>query len=137
MSKIFPFRLEAFLEGKTNLTEMSTLKVYRFPLTLLMLNKLRCHAHFLFPANQITWSGFLIEIHIFIGNSADPDQLASSEANWSGSTLSAKTGHVVFSKRQIKVIYHVRKYIIWQVYSEDLDQPGQLHILTSLWAVSG
>ena len=27
-------------------------------------------------------------------NSADPDQLASSEANWSGSTLFAKTGHI-------------------------------------------
>ena len=27
-------------------------------------------------------------------NSADPDQLASSEANWSGSTLFAKAGHV-------------------------------------------
>ena len=25
--------------------------------------------------------------------SADPDQLASSEANWPGSTLFAKTGH--------------------------------------------
>ena len=35
-------------------------------------------------------------------NSADPDQLASSEANWSGSTLFAKTGHVVFSKRNVK-----------------------------------
>ena len=31
-------------------------------------------------------------------NSADPDQLAS---NWSGSTLFAKTGHVVFSKRRV------------------------------------
>ena len=27
-------------------------------------------------------------------NSADPDQLASSEANWSGSTLFEKTGHI-------------------------------------------
>ena len=36
-------------------------------------------------------------------NSADSDQLASSEANWSGSTLFAKTGHVVFSKRRIKL----------------------------------
>ena len=27
-----------------------------------------------------------------MANSADPDQLASSEANWSGSTLFAKTG---------------------------------------------
>ena len=34
-------------------------------------------------------------------NSADPDQLASSEANWSGSTLFAKTGHVVLSKRRV------------------------------------
>ena len=29
-----------------------------------------------------------------MANSADPDQLASSEANWSGSTLFAKTGHI-------------------------------------------
>ena len=34
-------------------------------------------------------------------NSADPDQLASSEANWSGSILFAKTGHVLFSKRRV------------------------------------
>ena len=27
-------------------------------------------------------------------NSVDPDQLASSEANWSGSTLFAKAGYV-------------------------------------------
>ena len=31
-------------------------------------------------------------------NSAESDQLASSEANWSRSTLFAKAGHVVFSK---------------------------------------
>ena len=30
-------------------------------------------------------------------NSAEPDQLASKEANWSGSALFAKIGHVVFS----------------------------------------
>ena len=29
-----------------------------------MLNKLRCHAHFLFSTNQITWSRLLIQIHI-------------------------------------------------------------------------
>ena len=34
-------------------------------------------------------------------NSVDPDHLAS-EANWSESTLFAKTGHVVFSKRRVK-----------------------------------
>ena len=34
-------------------------------------------------------------------NSVDPDRLASLEANLSGSTLFAKTGHVVFSKRRV------------------------------------
>ena len=29
-----------------------------------------------------------------MANSADPDQLASEEANWSGSTLFAKAGYV-------------------------------------------
>ena len=45
-------------------------------------------------------------------NRADPDQLASSEANWSGSTLFAKTGHVVFSKRRVKnffIISHKKR----------------------------
>ena len=29
-----------------------------------------------------------------MANSADPDQLASSEANWSGSTLFAMAGYI-------------------------------------------
>ena len=29
-----------------------------------------------------------------MANSADPDQLASEEANWSGSTLFAKVGYI-------------------------------------------
>ena len=29
-----------------------------------------------------------------MANSADPDQLASSETNWSGSTLFAQEGHI-------------------------------------------
>ena len=29
-----------------------------------------------------------------MANSADPDQLASVEANWIGSTLFAKAGHI-------------------------------------------
>ena len=33
-----------------------------------------------------------------MANSADPDQLASSEANWSGSTLFAKTGQIRVQK---------------------------------------
>ena len=63
-------------------------------LTLVMLNKLRCHAHFYFLANQIIWSGFLIEIHIFNNKQC--------RSRSTGSTLFAKTGHVVFSKRRVK-----------------------------------
>ena len=33
-----------------------------------------------------------------MANSADSDQLASSEANWSGSTLFAKAGSTLFAK---------------------------------------
>ena len=43
-------------------------------------------------------SDYLIQIvDIFtylMANSADPDQLASEEANWSGSTLFAKVGYI-------------------------------------------
>ena len=35
-----------------------------------------------------------INFTYLMANSADPDQLASSEANWSGSTLFAKVGPV-------------------------------------------
>ena len=33
-------------------------------LTLVLLNKLRCHAYFEFTANQLTWSRLLLWIHI-------------------------------------------------------------------------
>ena len=35
-------------------------------------------------------------------NSIDPDQLASSEANWSGSTLFAKAGYMYIQVQQDK-----------------------------------
>ena len=52
-------------------------------------------------------------------NRVDPEQLSSSEAIWSGSTLFAKTGHVVFSKRRVKLINvdvscsFENPYIVW------------------------
>ena len=35
-----------------------------------------------------------MQIQILMTNSTDPDQLASSEANWSGSTLFSKAGYI-------------------------------------------
>ena len=54
-------------------------------------------------------SGYLIWVFdtkftYLMTSSADPDQFDSSEANRSGSTLFAKTGHVLFSKRRVKAV---------------------------------
>ena len=38
--------------------------------------------------------GGLYKFSYLVPNSADPDQLASSEANWSGSTLFVKAGYI-------------------------------------------
>ena len=51
-------------------------------------------------------------------NSADPDQLASSEANWSGSILFAKIGYVVFSKR--RVVYLLLKCCVISCQCDDV-----------------
>ena len=54
-----------FINRQTFIIQSSTeKKIPRYMLALVMLNKLRCHTHFWFTTNQITWSGFLIEIHI-------------------------------------------------------------------------
>ena len=37
-----------------------------------------------------------------MANSADPDQLASSEANWSGSTLFTKAGYIQVQQYKVK-----------------------------------
>ena len=47
----------------------------------------------IFSQSDYFWSRLLIQIHIMT-NSADPDQLASSEANWSGSTLFSMAEHI-------------------------------------------
>ena len=38
-------------------------------------------------------------------NSADPDQLASEESNWSGSTLFPKAGHIQVQQDQGKNVH--------------------------------
>ena len=45
-------------------------------------------------------------------NSADPDQLASSEANWSGSTLFAKAGYIqVQQDKSLHLVPHLPKVL--------------------------
>ena len=52
-----------------NAFTQSALRLHCFPteLTLVLLNKLSCHAHFQFSANQITWSRLLLYSHILSG----------------------------------------------------------------------
>ena len=63
-------------------------------LTLVMLNKLRCHAHFWSSAVRSLDLDCCYKFTYLMANSADSDQLASEEANWSGSTLFAKAGYI-------------------------------------------
>ena len=55
-------------------------------------------------------------------NSADPDQLASSEAEakCSRSTLFAKTGHVVFSKRRVNSVKSARLALLLNIKTSRL-----------------
>ena len=46
-----------------------------------------------------------------MANSADPDQLAFSEANWSGSTLFAKQEISGFSRTRVKSRFIKENYI--------------------------
>ena len=48
----------------TALWSGSAVFTYLVLLTLVMLNKLRCHTHFKFSAKQITWSKLFIQIQI-------------------------------------------------------------------------
>ena len=51
-----------------------------------------------------------IKFKYLMANSADPDQLASSEANWSGSTLFAKAGY--YRVQQDKGYYYVNLCLV-------------------------
>ena len=70
-------------------------------------------------------------------NSANPDQLASSEANWSGMTLFAKTGHDVFSKRMVNLPYnHMELFIVIEEdnkYTETNIQLSYLFVVVLTW----
>ena len=51
-------------------------------LTLVLLNKLRCHAHFYFSANQITWSRLLVQIQIFNGKQCRSRSVGFRQLIW-------------------------------------------------------
>ena len=70
-------------------------------LTLVMLNKLRCHAHFQFSANQIIWSRLLIWIHILNGKQCRSRSVGFLETNWSGSTRLQRQDISGFSRTKV------------------------------------
>ena len=65
-----------------------------FHLTLVLLNKLRATLPFNSQPIRSLDPDCCYKFTYFMANSADPDLLASSEANRSGSTLFAKAGHI-------------------------------------------
>ena len=73
-----------------------------FILTLVLLNKLRCQATSNFQPVRLLDPDCCYKFAYLMANSADPDQLASSEANLSVSTLFAKHGISGFSRTRVK-----------------------------------
>ena len=84
-----------------------------------------------------------------MANSADPDQLASSEANWSGTTMFAKAGHI--QVQQNKGSEHVKwntsneypqhmfcgeKRKIWRIFIEKCVLSGAIYWSRKAWANS-
>ena len=74
-----------------------------------------------------------------MANSADPDQLASSEANWSGTTLFAKQGISGLSRTRLIMNFwnHFSSEILWAIFTkfmwsllvrEDLKFAKQSHV---------
>lgn len=85
----------------SNITQSNKVSKY---LTLLLLKKITLHSHFKFSTNQVAWSNLLLLFIIRGTNSVDPDQLASSEAGWLGSTLFARYSIFVLSRTRVWVL---------------------------------
>ena len=63
-----------------------------------------------------------------MANNADPDQLASSEANWSGSTLFAKVGYIRVQQTRVKIDMQ----FLWNRHGISLHQLiGGIHLIFS------
>ena len=91
-------------------------------LTFVMPSKLRCHAHFKFPANQVTLSGFLIVNHIF----NDKQCRARSVANWSGYTLLLRQGMSCSAREGLvpREVFGRENYI-----SHTVDKSSRWHLM--------
>ena len=75
--------------------------IYRqIMLTLGMQNKLRCCTFSNWQPIRLLDLGCWYKFRYWMTSSEDPDQLASSEANWSGSTLFANAGYIRVSAGQ-------------------------------------
>ena len=72
-------------------------------LNLVLRNKLRNTPTSNFRPIRLLDPDCCYKFTYLMANSADPDQLASSEANWSGSTLFAKSGYIWFSRTRVNI----------------------------------
>ena len=69
-----------------------------------------------------------------MANSADPDQLASEEANWSGSTLFAKAGYIR-GQQEKGVLVQNTLAVLWENVPADVC-PQRRHNSTCSFTVS-
>ena len=98
-----------------------------------MLNKLRCHTHFLFSAIQITWCRLLIQIHIL-----NDKQCRSKSVGLKPTDLDLhcfqRQGISGFSRTRIKILEEHEKYLLLAcTHSNDSDQLVYLHWPVFAW----
>ena len=77
---------------------------------------------------------FCYKFAYLMANSADPDQLASSEANWSGSTLFAKQGISWLSRTRVKLNFSKKSFRNIIRVSNSLDPDQTRSFQASSWS---
>ena len=84
-----------------------TVSYWQLLVKLTLLNILVWYINFLFPISSVPDFNYYSRFQGCIENSADPDQLASIEASWSGSTLFSKEEISGFSRTRVNPL-HIR-----------------------------
>ena len=101
-SKFFHFIVDPFSEGgQKHFWQSCRLESVSISLNLVMLNKLRCHPTSNFQPITLLDPDCCYKFTYLMANSADPDLLASSEANWSDCLQ--RQGISGFSKIRVEI----------------------------------
>ena len=108
------YRIKLFLKAHSD-WDLNCFAIPLSILTLVLLKKLRCHAHFQFTANQITWSRLLIQIHILNGQLIWIYTVCKSTV-YRGSARQGLRNKSIESKIKGKKYHGIKSLKCWDIY---------------------